>query len=184
MAKAPEPIVIEGLREFQRDLKALSQELSKEMRSGLKEVGQIVADEAQSRVPVRSGALKASIKPSATQTQAQVKMGTPKRVPYAGWMDFGGTILFPNRSAGNVSKGRVRTVGGGRTTVVGRNVGAGRAFVKTNRGAVTAERKFVRDGRWFFPSFYAHRPTRNRVHTALERLMETVTRRSGLYEGQ
>jgi hypothetical protein len=59
-----------------------------EVRDGLKKAAGIVANEAQSRVPVRSGAARASIRATAAGNKAYV-VGGKARVPYYGWLDFG-----------------------------------------------------------------------------------------------
>lgn len=43
-------------------------------------------------MPHRSGRLAASIKPASTQRTGQVAYSSPTRVPYAGWIEFGGMI--------------------------------------------------------------------------------------------
>lgn len=82
---------VEGMWEFRKALRAVDTELPKQLRKGLNTVAELVADEAATRVPVRSGALRDSIRPRSTQSEGRVMMGRA-RVPYAGWIDFGGTI--------------------------------------------------------------------------------------------
>lgn len=48
-------------------------------------------------MPHRSGRLAASIKPASTQTTGQVAYSSPTRVPYAGWIEFGGAVGKDNR---------------------------------------------------------------------------------------
>lgn len=82
---------VEGMWEFRKALRAVDTELPKQLRRGFNDVAEMVADEAASRVPVRSGALRDSIRPRSTQSEGRVVMGRAS-VPYAGWIDFGGTI--------------------------------------------------------------------------------------------
>lgn len=82
---------VEGFAEFRRALKSVDTKWPKELRKGLNEVAEIVADEAATRVPERSGNLKRSIRERSTTKEGRVAMGGG-RVPYAGWIDFGGTI--------------------------------------------------------------------------------------------
>lgn len=84
-------VKVEGFREFRAALKAVDTALPKELRKGLNEVANLVAEEAATRVPVRSGALQSSIRPMSTSNEGRVVMGK-NSVPYAGWIEFGGTI--------------------------------------------------------------------------------------------
>lgn len=79
-----------GLVEFQRALRQADRQLAIDLRHGLNEAAQIVDDAATARVPKRTGRLAASIRPLSTQREGRVVMGTVKRVPYAGWIEFGG----------------------------------------------------------------------------------------------
>lgn len=85
------PIKVEGLKELQRTLGRLSKDAQKEVRAVNKSAAQIVADEAASRAPVRTGRLKRSIRALGQSRGATVKAGGA-RVPYAGWIEFGGRI--------------------------------------------------------------------------------------------
>ncbi|HVM20528.1 MAG TPA: HK97 gp10 family phage protein [Egibacteraceae bacterium] len=85
-------IRVEGLNEWVRSLKAADRQLGVEVRRALNEAAEIVAREARPRYPRSSGKLQGSVKPRSTQREAGVQVGTPGRVPYAGWIDFGGTI--------------------------------------------------------------------------------------------
>lgn len=92
-------IRVEGLKELSRTLRKLSdsKEFGKELRGANLKSAQVVASRAQSRAPVRSGRLRGSIRALAQQRGAQVKGGS-KRVPYFGFIDFGGTIRFRTSS--------------------------------------------------------------------------------------
>lgn len=82
---------VEGMREFRKALRAADHDLPKQLRKELNGVAEQVADEAARRVPVRSGELRDSIRARSTQSEGRVVMGWA-RVPYAGWIEFGGTI--------------------------------------------------------------------------------------------
>ena len=88
-------IKVEGLDDFRRRLKVVETTFPGELRKALNDVAEIVAVEARKRVPVVSGRLRDSIKPASTQRFGQVKMGTAKKVPYAGWIEFGGRKPHP-----------------------------------------------------------------------------------------
>lgn len=79
---------VEGLKELQRELRAVSKEAAKDLRQANLEGARIVAIEAQRRAPERSGRLRRSIRATATQRGAAVKAGGA-RVPYASVIHFG-----------------------------------------------------------------------------------------------
>jgi hypothetical protein len=84
-----EPIKIDGLREFQRSLKAIDKDLPKALRLVLNAVVQIVIDDAQPLIPRRTGRAAASLKAQSTQTKARISAGGT-RAPWFPWLDFGG----------------------------------------------------------------------------------------------
>lgn len=87
---------IDGLRQFQRNLKALDGELPKALRMAFNDAADIVVSDARPRVPKRRGRARASVKARSTQTAARV-VGGSRRVPYYPWLDFGGRIRSGNR---------------------------------------------------------------------------------------
>jgi hypothetical protein len=60
-----------------------------ELRDGLKAAAEIVARDARSRVPSRSGKAAGAIRAVSGGNRAFV-VGGKKAVPYYGWLDFGG----------------------------------------------------------------------------------------------
>jgi hypothetical protein len=86
--KAVRGIEVTGARELSRALKAADPALLKELKAENKRLAGMVADTAQSHVPVRSGRLRASIRAGSTQKSGTVKAGGA-RVPYAGPIHFG-----------------------------------------------------------------------------------------------
>lgn len=85
-------IQVEGLRELNAALRKLGEkELPKEFKRASKRAAQVVAVEAAARVPKRTGKLAASIRGAAQARGAVVRAGR-ESVPYAGWIEFGGTI--------------------------------------------------------------------------------------------
>ena len=83
-------IKIEGLRELRAAMRQADTKAGSALRIGLNTVADVVAAEARQQVPRRSGRLADSIRARSTQLVAQVVMGTA-RVPYAGFIEFGGT---------------------------------------------------------------------------------------------
>ena len=86
-----EPIHIEGLREFSQGLKRIDDDMPKVLRLGLNSVAGVVVDEAQPRVASRSGRARRSVRAKSTRTAVRVA-GGGKRVPYYGWLDYGGKV--------------------------------------------------------------------------------------------
>lgn len=83
-------VQITGLKQFTKALKDIDRELPKTMRIANNAVASIVVEAAAPRVPVRSGKARRSIKARSTRNEARVSAGG-KRVPYYGWLDFGGS---------------------------------------------------------------------------------------------
>jgi HK97 gp10 family phage protein len=81
-------IQIEGLKETQAALRAVSNDLKTEMKPTHLKAAQIIVDGSKRYVPVRSGKLAASIRAAATQTGGRVRAGFAA-VPYAGPIHFG-----------------------------------------------------------------------------------------------
>lgn len=79
---------IEGLREVQKALADLSDDLKNEMKPTHLEAAKIVAEAARPLAPVRTGRLAASIRASAVRTGGRVRLGG-SAVPYAGPIHFG-----------------------------------------------------------------------------------------------
>lgn len=90
---------VEGLRELRRGLGRIDKELPKELSRDIKRIGEKIAADARSHVPVRSGRARNSIRAVSAGSRAYI-VGGKKSVPYYGWLDFGGGI--PNK------KGRQR----------------------------------------------------------------------------
>lgn len=86
-----EPIRIDGLAEFSRNLRKLDRELPKGLRIALNEAANVIVGYAQPRVPRRSGRAARSIKARSTRTAVRVQ-GGGARVPYYPWLDFGGRV--------------------------------------------------------------------------------------------
>lgn len=84
-------VQIQGLREFSRRVRSADADLSKELRTGLKEIASVVANTAKQKVPTRSGRLASSVRATSTARVGKVSMGGA-RVPYAGFIEFGGSV--------------------------------------------------------------------------------------------
>ena len=96
MSKQP-TIKVEGLADLSKALRKLTdKEIPKGLQRLNKELAVRIASKAATKVPVRSGKLKRSVKGLGQQRGAAIKMGTAK-LPYAGWIEFGGTINFATR---------------------------------------------------------------------------------------
>jgi hypothetical protein len=88
---AVEPIKIAGLRELQAALKSIDGESQKQLRGVLNQAADMVVTSARREIPARTGAAAGSLKVASSQREARVKFGSAK-VPYAGWLDYGGKV--------------------------------------------------------------------------------------------
>lgn len=86
-----DPIQIEGLTKFVKDLKKIDRELPKAVRLAGNEAAQLIVEWAKPKVPKRSGKAAGSIKAASTQKGGRVKAGGNK-APYYAWLDFGGRV--------------------------------------------------------------------------------------------
>lgn len=84
-------IGVVGLQEVRGSLAKLGTEWPAQLRRLNKTVADIVAQEARSLAPERTGALRRSITSRAEQKSASVK-GGGARVPYFGFIDFGNRV--------------------------------------------------------------------------------------------
>ena len=75
-------VTVVGARELRKSMKKAELSL-KDMTAIHKHIATIVAEEAKKRAPVRTGALRKTVRPAATQSAAIVRVGNNKRVPYA-----------------------------------------------------------------------------------------------------
>jgi HK97 gp10 family phage protein len=81
-------IKVAGLNEAIRNLRAIGVP-SAEIGLASQEAGEVVANRARSLVPVRTGALRATIKSKKIARKVVVSAGNNNRVPYANPIHFG-----------------------------------------------------------------------------------------------
>lgn len=81
-------IEIDGLRELQKDLRLFGAATRDDMKETHRRAGEIIVEGARRFVPVRTGALLASMRSAPTQRQGRVRVGSAS-VPYAGPIHFG-----------------------------------------------------------------------------------------------
>jgi len=83
-------IEVEGTRELRRLLRQIeSKDIKDALKAANKGAAVIIADDAKTKVPVRSGRLKKSIAGRGSQSSGSIKAGSAARVPYAGAIHFG-----------------------------------------------------------------------------------------------
>jgi Bacteriophage HK97-gp10, putative tail-component len=87
---------VEGLKEFRAALRDADRVLGIELRKALNEAGDIIVRDVQPDLPRRTGRLAVSLKAQSTQREGRVVLGSA-RVPYAGWIEFGGRIVQHSR---------------------------------------------------------------------------------------
>lgn len=120
MPTSGDAIHVEGLAELRRALGRIDGELPKNLRAKLVPVGQKIANRARQSMPVRSGRAARSVTSGVSGNRAYVQIGKAN-VPYAAWLDFGGTL---------------RPSGGRHNTIVRRKVQGGRYLYQIGRAHV------------------------------------------------
>lgn len=89
MGRVADPIKVQGLAEFTRNLRTLDRELPKALRVAFNDAANVVVNDARPRIPSRSGKARASVRAKSTPTASRVSAGG-KRVAYFAWLDYGG----------------------------------------------------------------------------------------------
>lgn len=84
-------IQVNGIADVQKALRSVSADLPRDLRRINKEAADLVREGARSRAPRRTGKLRDSIASRAEQRGASLK-GGGARVPYFGFIDFGGSV--------------------------------------------------------------------------------------------
>lgn len=110
MPTSRDAVHVENLAQFRKALGAVDPALPKALRDKLKPIGERIATRARSGMPRRSGRAAGSVKSGVSGNRAYVQIGKAA-VPYAPWLDFGGTL---------------RPTGGRRNTIVRPKVQGGR----------------------------------------------------------
>lgn len=85
---------MQGLRELNRSLRAMSKDAPKGLREASNVAAEIVVRAAKTRVPVgpsARGHARDSIKAASTRTAARISAGG-KKFPYYAWLDWGGRV--------------------------------------------------------------------------------------------
>lgn len=86
-------VQVDGLRDLRRDFRQIKEPNDrKELRDGLKAAAKVIADEAKSRVPSRTGRTAKSIRTGSAWQKGSVQafvIGGKATVPHYGWLDFG-----------------------------------------------------------------------------------------------
>jgi hypothetical protein len=102
MALSKSPVVgIVGMAALRRDVNRMTDDVSGPLYAAIKRAGLQVAEPVAAAVRARlpsgprtTGRLQGDVRVGATRTGASVRMGR-KTVPYAGWVEFGGTRKRP-----------------------------------------------------------------------------------------
>jgi hypothetical protein len=99
---APAPTVgIIGLRALQRDITRLCADrgdINRAFQTAGRQAAEPIATAARAAFPHASGTLAGDVRVTASRSGAAVRVGR-KNIPYAGWIEFGGTRKRPHASA-------------------------------------------------------------------------------------
>lgn len=82
-------IKVEGLRDLNRTLKQISDDAPKALKEANLKAAKAIVSDALPKVPVRTGALKGTVKALATTTASRMKAGGTVSVPYAPAVHWG-----------------------------------------------------------------------------------------------
>jgi Bacteriophage HK97-gp10, putative tail-component len=88
-------VEVSGLAELNHDLDRLVNHIDDTAPERLKRVADTTAGDVRTVVPYQSGKLAASIKSGLAKSQKKASVRIGARVPYAGWIEFGGTRSRP-----------------------------------------------------------------------------------------
>lgn len=144
---ASNAIKVEGLRDFLESMRVAHTGASGMVKDSLNESAAIVVKYAKANAPVRSGKLQHSIRALSTGREARVAGGGAK-VPYFGFIDYGGTV-------GRYRRGAIH-----------------QAARSANKARFFAVRPFIKTGRILYPAFDAHRAEVDQaLQTGLANLM-------------
>ncbi|HEX5120363.1 MAG TPA: hypothetical protein VFW65_34710 [Pseudonocardiaceae bacterium] len=94
MAEEVVAIRVDGLKQLNKSLRALSADAPKALRLAGNDAADLIVKTARPKVPTgpgKGGHAAASVKAASTRTAARVKAGGPK-YPYFPWLDFGGKV--------------------------------------------------------------------------------------------
>lgn len=86
-----EPVRVQGLRDFSRNLKKIDKDLPKALRIALNEAANVVVDDAKPHIPRRTGRAASTLKAKSTRALVRVS-GGGRRAPYYPFLDFGGVV--------------------------------------------------------------------------------------------
>jgi phage gpG-like protein len=98
MAQRPVDVEVRGVRELQRGMRRLAGNIDRGADEEFRTAAEQVATIVRGRVPRRTGTLAGSVEAEPTDKGARVAMGAG--VPYAGWIEFGGTRGRPYIASG------------------------------------------------------------------------------------
>jgi hypothetical protein len=129
-------INITGLRELRTALRKVDKTILPELREGLKDAVNIVSADVRASMPKDTGRAASSVRAVASGNTIWLKAGGA-RVPYYGWLDFGGKL--PDK----------------RPRVKKALAGNGFGPRATSRGATRAKK---RDGRYIYPAIRRNTP--------------------------
>jgi len=149
-------IEVKGMKEVRAGMKACEQDL-KDLTRAHKQLGDVAAMDIRRAVPKKTGAWARAIKGAGTPRYAKVVWGKAS-VPYAGWIEFGGTVTWKSKSRG-MTQANIETLGIVRTV-----------------SYMSIRRPRSPDGRYVYPTVEANAEKYLAVYTDL---LDANLRRNG-----
>lgn len=148
-------INVTGLRELRTALRRTDRSLLPELRDELKDAANIVSRDVQSSIPKNTGRAAASVRAVSGGNTVYIKAGGA-RVPYYGWIDFGGRL--PDKS------------------VSGPNAMDGGALLHPVKRVRGAKRTKLREGRYLYPAIRRNAP---KIVDAVGDAVDNAARKAG-----
>jgi len=148
-------INVTGLRELRSALRKIDKSLLPELRDEMKGAVDHVVNDVKAHIRRKTGRAAASVRSTASGNTFYLKAGGA-RVPYYGWLDFGGRLPDKRVSGRNAMDG-----------------GALQHPVKKVRGA---NRPKVREGRYVYPAIRRQTP---KIIDAAGDAVDNAARRAG-----
>lgn len=150
-------ISVVGLRELRSAFRKIDKSLLPELRTELKDAVDIVSRDVQSVIPKKTGRAAASVRATSGGNTIYLKAGGA-RVPYYGWLDFGGRLPAKR--------------------VTGRNAMFGGSLEHPVRYVRGGTRDKLREGRYLYPAIRRNTP---KIVDAAGDAVENAARRAGFH---
>jgi hypothetical protein len=150
-------INVTGLRELRSALRKIDKGLLAELRDEMKDAVDVVAQDVRAHIPTNTGRAAASVRATAGGNTFYIKAGGA-RVPYYGWLDFGGRL--PDKR------------------VSGKRAMDGGSLMHPVKHVRGANRPKIREGRYLYPAIRRQTP---KIIDAAGDAVDNAARKAGFH---